>query len=125
MFLREITGAASKKFDQDVKFLNQLFGTTSNIEACAVVVAGCDGKTNYSQRFGDPSKEKTLRIVSRNDIVLFYEHGVKNVFPIDVCDGVTMVDNFSFTKGYKVDNHMFRPVETALLSGELYIPMCG
>jgi hypothetical protein len=111
MFLTDITGAANKKFEQDVRFLNQLFGTIDNIEACAVVVAGRDGRTNYSQKFADPSKEKTLRIVSRNDIVLFYEHGIKNVFPIDVCEGVTMVDNFSFTKGYKVDNYMFKPVE--------------
>lgn len=28
-----------------------------------------------------------------------------------VCKGVTMVENFSFTKGYKVDNYMFKPVE--------------
>ena len=111
MFLRDITGAAGKKFDQDVKFLNQLFGTINNIEACAVVVEGCEGKTNYSQNFADPNKEKTLRIVSRNNIVLFYEHSIQNVYPIEVCDGVTMVDNFSFTKGYKVDNYMYKPVE--------------
>jgi hypothetical protein len=111
MFLTDITGAANKKFEQDVRFLNQLFGTIDNIEACAVVVAGRDGRTNYSQRFGDPDKEKTLRIVSRTDVVLFYEHSVKNVYPIEVCDGVTMVDNFSFAKGYKVDNYMYRPVE--------------
>src|SRR6476660_2290137 len=99
MFLRDITGAASKKFDQDVKFLNKLFGTVNNIEACAVVVEGCEGKTNYSQNFADPNKEKTLIIVSCNNIVLFYEHSIQNVYPIEVCDGVTMVDNFSFTKG--------------------------
>jgi hypothetical protein len=103
MFLRDITGAASKKFDQDVEFLNKLFGT--------VVVEGCEGKTNYSQNFADPNKEKTLRIVSRNNIVLFYEHSIQSVYPIEVCDGVTMVDNFSFTKGYKVDSYMYKPVE--------------
>lgn len=81
MFLHDITGAASKKFDQDVKFLNRLFGTVSNIEACAVVVEGCEGKKNYSQKFGDPNKEKTLRIVSRNNIVLFMSTASRMYIP--------------------------------------------
>lgn len=99
------------KFEHDVRYLNKLFGTTSNIEACVVRISGKKGIASYSHKFADPLKDHTLRISSSTDVVLFYRHDVKYLPTLEVCDGVTMEKSFSFTKGYKVENYWGRPAK--------------
>lgn len=75
MFLRELTAASASKFEQDARYLNKIFGTTSNIEACVVRISGKKGITSYSQKFADPKSNrrldlsKTLRISGPTDVV--------------------------------------------------------
>lgn len=117
MFLREITAASANKFEQDVRYLNKLFGNTDNIEACVVRISGRKGIASYRHKFADPLKDQTLRISSATDVVLFYKHDVKYLPNIlsqigcEVCDGVTMEGSFSFTKGYKVENYWCKPAK--------------
>ena len=74
-------------------------------------ISGKKGIANYSQKFADPLKEQTLRISSLTDVVLFYKHDVKYLPTIEMCDGVTMEQSFSFTKGYKVESYWCQPAE--------------
>ena len=111
MFLRELTTASASKFEQDVRYLNKLFGTASNTEACVVIISGKKGIASYSQRFADPLKDQTLRISNLTDVVLFYKHDAKYLPTLEVCDGVTMEKSFSFTKGYKVENYWCQPAK--------------
>lgn len=69
---------------------------------------------SYSRNFCDPIKQRTLKIVNVRNIVLFYKHDNVKYLPfIPVCDNVTMLKNFSFTKGYKVDDYLYKPAELA------------
>ena len=113
MFLREITAASASKFEQDLKYLNKLFGNTDNIEACVVRISGKKGLASYRRKFADRrlDLDQTLRISSPTDVVLFYKHDVKYLSTLEVCDGVTMEKSFSFTKGYKVENYWCRPAK--------------
>ena len=111
MLLRELAAASASKFEQDVRYLNKIFGTTSNIEACVVRISGKNGITSYSQKFADPLKDQTLRISSPTDVVLFYKHGVKYLPAIEMCDGVTMEGSFTFAKGHKVENYWYKPAK--------------
>jgi translation initiation factor 2 beta subunit (eIF-2beta)/eIF-5 len=115
--LREITAASDSKFEQDVGYLNKLFGTTSNIKACVLRISGKKGSESYSQKFADPKSnrrldlDKTLRISNLTDVVLFYKHDVDYLPTIEMCDGVTMEKSFSFTKGYKVESYWYKPAK--------------
>ena len=73
MFLREITAASASKFEQDVKYLNKLFGKTDNIEACVVRISGKKGIASYSRKFADRrlDLDQTLRISSPPTLCLF------------------------------------------------------
>jgi hypothetical protein len=66
MLLRELTAASASKFEHDVRYLNKLFGTTSNIEACVVRISGKKGIASYSRKFGDRrlDLDHTLRVSS-------------------------------------------------------------
>ena len=117
MLTRQLKAASDSKFEQDVRYLNKLFGTISNIETCIVRISGKKGITSYSQKFADPKSnrrldlDKTLRISNLTDVVLFYKHDVKYLPTIEMCDGVTMERSFSFTKGYKVENYWCQPAK--------------
>ncbi len=111
MTLRMLTARDNSKFEQDVKFLQRLFGTSDEIKACAVVILGEKGKSNYRKNYVNPDSEKTLKIRSLNTTVLFYEHTRIDFTYLNICEYVTMVNEFSFTKGYKVDNYIYRPAE--------------
>lgn len=123
MLLREITVASASKFEQDVRYLNKLFGTASNIEACVVRISGKKGIASYNQKFADPLKDQTLRISSLTDVVLFYKHDVKYLPTMEMCDGVTMEGSFSFAKGYKVENYWCKPAKLPYYL-ENYIVQC-
>ena len=86
MFLREITAASASKFEQDVKYLNGLFGKTDNIEACVVRISGKKGLANYSRKFGGRrlDLDQTLRISSPTNVLLFYKHDVKYLTTLEV-----------------------------------------
>lgn len=102
MFLRNVIALSSAKFEEDVRYLNKLFGTVDHIEGCIVRLQGSIGHNNYKSNFRDPFEERTLIVEGINSVVLFFKHILKGLPEFKVFDGVTIVEEFNFTKGYKV-----------------------
>ena len=68
-------------------------------------------------------RELTLKVVSFNDIILFFKHTIKGFCKIDVCEGVTIVESFSFNSKYRVENYWHKPAELPNYL-ESYITKC-
>ena len=108
--LSDILALSRAKFEEDTRYLSDLFGTVEHMEGCIVRLKGNIGLENYKQSFQNPSEERTLTVTSIHDTVLFFKHIIKNMPEFDILDGITVTGTFSFTKGYRVEQ-MRRPAK--------------